>query len=155
MGTEIERKFLVQEGPWRSEIPVSFRQGYLTQDRSRTVRVRIAGTTGFLTIKGPNIGASRLEYEYNIPHDDAIELLDQLCIKPIIEKKRYKIIIHGKCWEVDEFFGDNEGLLLAEIELDHENEEFDPPDWVGREVTTDERYFNSNLAQNPFCNWRD
>lgn len=155
MPKEIERKFLAGDGPWRHQTAVTFRQGYLNRDRDRTVRVRVAGEQGYLTIKGLTVGATRLEYEYEIPFSHACELLDTLCERPLIEKNRYQIEHAGKRWEVDEFFGDNEGLVVAEIELDREDEPLDIPDWVGREVTADPRYFNVNLTTHPFKNWSD
>ena len=153
MGTEIERKFLVKEGSWREGAAETYRQGYLSTVKERTVRVRTIGDKGYLTVKGTSVGASRLEFEYEIPVADAEELLDSLCEKPLIEKNRYKLDHGGLTWEVDVFFGDNEGLVVAEVELQSENQVFDKPDWVGEEVTHDPRYYNANLISNPYSGW--
>jgi CYTH domain-containing protein len=132
--------------------PVHYAQGYLVADNARTVRLRIAGSNGFLTIKGSSRGMSRLEFEYPIPVGDAMEML-KLCPLPVIEKFRSRILFEGKIWEVDEFEGENKGLILAEIELTSEEETFAVPDWIGEEVTGDVRYFNSRLAIHPFSKW--
>ena len=153
MGTEIERKFLVKEGSWREAAAETYRQGYLSTVKERTVRVRTIGDKGYLTIKGISVGASRLEFEYEIPVADAEELLDSLCEKPLIEKNRYKLDHGGLTWEVDVFFGDNQGLVVAEVELQSENQVFEKPDWVTEEVTHDPRYFNANLISNPYSGW--
>lgn len=154
MGTEIERKFLVDpQGAWRSAPVTRFRQGYLSTTKERTVRVRTAGDRGYLTIKGITRGATRREYEYPIPLTDAEQLLNGLCEKPLIEKDRYKLDHQGLVWEIDEFFGDNQGLILAEVELSSEDQVFARPDWVGEEVTEDPRYYNANLIKNPFTRW--
>ena len=153
MGMEIERKFLLSNDNWRTlGIRIHYAQGYLVADGERTVRVRIAGTEGFLTIKGKSKGFSRKEFEYPIPVDEATEML-QMCTLPAIEKYRTKVLIDGKIWEIDEFEGENKGLIMAEIELNSEDETFAVPSWIGQEVTGDVRYFNSWLAQNPFKNW--
>lgn len=155
MGKEIERKFLIDLGIWNSiDKPNGqhFLQGYILTDPNKTIRVRTTETTGFLTIKGKSIGASRLEYEYEIPLEEAIELLDNFA-ESELEKIRYNIEYAGKLWEVDQFLGDNEGLFVAEIELTTEDEQFELPDWAGLEVTDDKRYFNSNLTVNPFKDW--
>lgn len=152
MAIEIERKFLVQGEAWRAAPAVFYSQGYLNRDKARTVRVRIAGDEAFLTIKGQSVGASRAEFEYAIPLADARELL-AMCEQPLIEKNRRKIPHAGFVWEVDEFLGENLGLVVAEIELPTEETQFARPDWVGQEVTDDERYFNSNLAKTPFSCW--
>lgn len=152
MAIEIERKFLVQGDAWRAAPAVFYSQGYLNRDKARTVRVRIAGEEAFLTIKGQSVGASRAEFEYAIPVADARELL-ALCEQPLIEKYRRKITYEGFIWEVDEFLGENLGLVVAEIELPAEDTSFSRPDWVGEEVTSDTRYFNSNLANHPFSQW--
>lgn len=154
MGTEIERKFLVQGDGWRGGGGLTYRQGYLSTAPERTVRVRTAGDKGYLTIKGAGQGASRLEFEYEIPLEEAGQLLEKLCHKPLIEKKRYNVQYGGFTWEVDEFFGENEGLVLAEIELLHEDQAFDRPDWLGREVTGDPRYYNASLAHYPYSRWK-
>ncbi|HEY0891991.1 MAG TPA: CYTH domain-containing protein [Cellvibrio sp.] len=152
MAIEIERKFLVLGDAWRDAPPVFYSQGYLNRDKARTVRVRIAGEEAFLTIKGTSVGARRAEFEYPIPVWDARELL-ALCEQPLIEKNRRKILHEGFIWEVDEFLGENLGLVVAEIELPAEDAAFTKPDWVGAEVTDDARYFNSNLSRTPFTCW--
>ena len=155
MGIEIERKFLLTGSTWKHLAPgTSYRQGYLNSAKERTVRVRTIDDKGFLTIKGISVGATRVEYEYEIPVADAKHLLADLCEKPIIEKNRYKISHSGFVWEIDEFFGENEGLVVAEIELESEDQTFEKPEWVGEEVTGDPRYFNSNLIKNPFIKWK-
>lgn len=155
MGIEIERKFLVTGDEWRVlATGTLYRQGYLCATQERTVRVRIAGDKAFLTIKGRTSGVSRTEYEYPIPVADATVMLAELCEQPIIEKKRYRINYQGFVWEVDEFLGENEGLLVAEIELAAEGQEFATPPWVGVEVSSDRRYGNANLVKNPFSTWK-
>jgi CYTH domain-containing protein len=155
MGKEIERKYLVKSDVFKSLAePVNYRQGYLSTVKERTVRVRTINDQGFLTIKGITVGASRVEYEYDIPAGDATEMLNNLCEKPLIEKNRYKVKHNGLTWEIDEFFGDNNGLIVAEVELDSEDQKIDLPDWIGEEVTSDPRYFNSNLTKNPYKNWK-
>lgn len=154
MGVEIERKFLPCSDGWRSlGQPVLLRQGYLSLDPARVVRVRIEGDLGWLTIKGPSVGARRGEWEYPIPVQDAAELLDSLCQQPIIEKYRHRIVFDTMVWEVDEFLGANAGLVVAEIELRSEDQAFAKPDWVGLEVTGDARYYNSSLISHPFSSW--
>jgi CYTH domain-containing protein len=154
MGVEIERKFLVRGDQWRSlGTPVRYRQGYLAADIKRSVRVRVAGDRGLITIKGSTEGITRAEYEYEIPRADAEAMLDQLCNRPLIEKNRTKISLNGVVWEVDEFFGANQGLIMAEVELNSPQQAIDLPDWIGEEVSTDPRYFNSNLVQHPFTEW--
>ena len=152
MGTEIERKFMVKKGVWRDKKATKYRQGYLSIVKERTVRVRTIEDKGYLTIKGISIGASRLEFEYEIPRQDADALLD-ICEKPLIEKNRYKVENGDFVWEVDEFFGENQGLIVAELELESEDQYFPKPDWIGEEVTGDPRYFNSNLIKNPYSKW--
>ena len=154
MGVEIERKFLLIGDAWRTlGAPVLLRQGYLSSDPERTVRVRTEGDTGTMTIKGRSVGATRGEWEYEIPLADANELLDRLCEKPLVEKYRRRIDFAGHLWEVDEFIGVNQGLVVAEIELASEDEAFDKPDWIGAEVTGERRYFNSSLIRQPYCSW--
>ncbi|MBB5351548.1 CYTH domain-containing protein [Haloferula luteola] len=153
MGCEIERKFLVVGDDWREGQGVLFRQGYLNGHPDRTVRVRLEGDRGVLTIKGRSEGISRLEFEYPIPCEDAAELLEKLCERPLIEKRRYRVPSAGSVWEVDEFFGENEGLVVAEIELESAEQGIELPTWVGREVSDDPRYFNSNLVKYPFQQW--
>lgn len=152
MAIEIERKFLVAGTAWCDATGVLFSQGYLNRDKERTVRVRIAGEKAFLTIKGLTKGASRAEYEYEIPVADGEQLL-KLCEKPIIEKIRRIVSHDGATWEVDEFLGENAGLVVAEIELQSEDQVFTRPEWLGEEVTHDSRYFNSSLANHPFSRW--
>lgn len=153
MALEIERKFLVKEGAWRDEPGTEYRQGYLNSDKERTVRVRVVDDTGYLTVKGIPRGAVRVEYEYEIPGADAEAMLDDLCEKPLIHKTRYKIEFKGFIWDVDEFFGENQGLILAEVELESEDQKFVKPEWVGEEVTGDPKYFNANLIHHPYCKW--
>jgi CYTH domain-containing protein len=154
MGIEIERKFLVQGDAWRRLAPGTlYRQGYIMSGAGRTVRVRIAGDQGFLTIKSKPEGIARSEFEYAIPLADAAELLDHLCDRPLIEKYRHKIAIDDLVWEVDEFLGDNQGLILAEVELEHADQAIALPDWIAQEVTQDARYYNSNLVKHPFSRW--
>ncbi|MEZ5525740.1 MAG: CYTH domain-containing protein [Pseudomonadales bacterium] len=153
MAIEIERKFLVKHTDFLKDLEgTEFKQGYLNREGA-TVRVRIAGNNAFLTIKGKSDGIARLEYEYPIPKTDAAEMLANLCAQAPIEKTRYIVDFAGKCWEVDIFHGQNQGLVVAEIELDDANEPFEHPDWLGDEVSHDPRYFNSQLASHPFCNW--
>ena len=154
MPIEIERKFLVKGEEWRSlGVGTIYRQGYITNTQGRTVRVRVVGEQGYLTIKGPTSNAGRSEFEYPIPVVDAEELLNTLCDRPLIEKNRSKIKIGEFIWEVDEFWGDNQGLILAEVELESADQKIDIPNWIGEEVTEDPRYYNSNLVKNPFKNW--
>lgn len=153
MGVEIERKFLVIGDTWREVAGTRLSQGYLNRDKARTVRIRLAGDEAFLTIKGLSQGASRAEFEYEIPFADGEALLP-LCEKPIIEKIRRKIPMDGFVWEVDEFFGENAGLVVAEIELESEDQAFPRPEWLGAEVTQDARYFNSSLASHPYSRWK-
>ncbi|HBA08280.1 MAG TPA: adenylate cyclase [Methylotenera mobilis] len=152
MALEIERKFLVIGNEWQLAAGVKFSQGYLNRDKNRTVRVRIANNRGFLTIKGATNGATRAEFEYEIPIADAENLLD-LCERPIIQKIRHIFHYKGFKWEVDEFQGDNMGLVVAEIELQSEDQLFEQPSWIGKEVTDDPRYYNANLTQHPYKAW--
>ena len=153
MAIEIERKFLVTSHEWQEVLGVMFSQGYLNRDKDRTVRVRVAGPHGFLTIKGSTSGATRAEFEYEIPLIDAESLL-KLCEGPIIQKIRRVIHYKGFKWELDEFLGENAGLVVAEIELKSEEQPFDKPSWLGQEVTYDPRYYNSNLSENPYGSWQ-
>jgi adenylate cyclase len=155
MGVEIERKFLVKDDSWRvGAVATDFRQGYLSRSPGRTVRVRIAGKIGVLTIKGKSKGFSRPEFEYEIPLDDAIQLL-ALCEGPAIEKVRHEVSFGGFVWEVDEFRGANAGLVVAEIEVPSEDTAFPLPPWAGTEVTADSRYANSRLSEKPYSTWKD
>ncbi|KOR34350.1 MULTISPECIES: CYTH domain-containing protein [Planktothricoides] len=155
MAIEIERKFLVKSDEWRSlgsgEL---YAQGYIANEAGKTVRVRIVGDRGYLTIKGPGkMGGARPEFEYPIPIKDAQEMIETLCNQPVIEKTRYKISLGELIWEVDEFHGNNQGLILAEVELNSEDQEITIPDWIGAEVTSDRRYFNAYLAEHPYQEW--
>lgn len=155
MGKEIERKFLVTSQEFKDLAEgVYIHQGFLNTDKERVVRVRIYGDRAFLTVKGITKGATRAEFEYEIPPLDAEAMLSDLCEKPTIEKHRYSIDSGPHTWEVDEFHGENEGLVIAEIELSKEEEEFEKPSWIGHEVTSDPRYFNANLVSNPYKNWK-
>ena len=154
MAYEIERKYLLAGDDWKNLAEGTlYRQGYLSTVKERTVRVRTIGEKAFLTIKGIMVGISRLEFEYEIPTDEANEILEELCEKPIIEKHRYKISYGGLVWEVDEFHGLNEGLVIAEVELESADQVIDLPDWVGEEVSGDPRYFNAALVRRPFNTW--
>ena len=154
MGKEIEKKFLITSEKWRGLARgKQYRQSYLNKEKGRTVRVRTINDKGFLTIKGAVKGETRLEFEYEIPLEDARELLRELCHKPLIEKTRYKIPFAGFTWEVDEFAGENEGLIFAEIELNYEGEKFSTPHWIGKEVTGDPKYYNASLVTNPYRDW--
>lgn len=154
MPQEIERKFLLKNSNWRNLIKDGFqiKQGYLNSIAERTVRVRLKGDKGFLTIKGKNIGMTRAEFEYEIPFEDAKEIL-QLYDTTVIEKTRYEVIFQNKTWEIDEFEGLNKGLFLAEIELEDENEKITIPEWIGEEVTGNPKYYNSSLSKKPFSEW--
>ena len=153
---EIERKFLVKSNDFKSQAFIQNRiaQGYLNSNPERTVRVRIKGEKGFLTIKGKGNegGMTRFEWEKEIPVEEALLLLN-LCEGGKIDKIRFEIKVGNHTFEVDEFFGENEGLIIAEIELSSENESFEKPNWLGEEVTNDERYYNAYLSRNPFKNW--
>jgi CYTH domain-containing protein len=154
VSTEIERKFLITGDAWRGVgTSTVFRQGYLSTVKERTVRVRAAGDQGSITIKGITIGATRTEFEYPIPLADADAMLDELCERPIIEKTRHVVEVDGTTWEIDEFAGVNEGLIVAEVELDSVDQEFTRPEWAGDEVTDDPRYFNANLISHPYSEW--
>ena len=156
MPTEIEKKFLVNDETYKQlATGIHYRQGYLNRDKERTVRIRVAGDDAFVTIKGITRGIERLEFEYSIPLTEANEMIDLLCEKPIIEKYRYSFYCNGHEWEVDEFLGDNEGLVIAEVELDTTDELVDLPEWVGEEVTGDPRYYNSTLSVEPFRLWTE
>jgi adenylate cyclase len=157
MATETERKFLLKDDSWNTGVVgTEYKQGYLVSSPERTARIRIAGETGYITIKGPGIEGSlaRPEYEYEIPLADAEEMFTNLCEPEKIEKTRYKIPFENHVWEVDVFHGTNEGLIMAEVELVDEHEEVILPPWIGNEVSDDPRYFNSKLAKNPFTTWK-
>ncbi|WP_295880955.1 CYTH domain-containing protein [uncultured Thiohalocapsa sp.] len=155
MPTEIERKFLVQGEGWRDAVESETRimQGYLANNQNATVRVRVAGEQAWLTIKGMMQGPSRSEYEYPIPPEDAAAMLEELAVSAPIDKVRYRVRHGGHVWDLDVFAGDNAGLVMAEVELSHEDEAFDMPDWAGREVTGDGRFYNVNLARHPYRHW--
>lgn len=155
MSAEIERKFRVVGDAWRTlGTGTPFRQGFLSTIKERVVRVRRAGEKGSITVKGVTRGITRLEFDYEIPAADADRMLDDLCHQPIIEKTRYRIDHGGLTWEVDEFAGENAGLIVAEVELTSEEQAFDKPGWVGEEVSGDPRYFNSNLVSHPYNRWQ-
>lgn len=157
MATEIEHKFLIVNDSWREQVirSVEYRQGYLSNNKNSSVRIRIAGDTANINVKGMTIGVQRPEYEYAIPLSDATEMLDQLCIRPMIEKVRHFVEFGGKIWEIDEFSGDNAGLIVAEIELESVDEVFDIPDWAGDNVSGVERYYNVALVRYPYAQWTD
>ena len=158
MAAEIERKYLVRDSSFLADHQGTlYRQGYLSSSPEdlTVVRIRTVGPKAYLTIKSATTGIVRTEYEYEIPSADAAELLDTLCRPPLIEKTRYQINHAGHTWEIDLFAGDNQGLIVAEIELEDESQTFAPPPWLGDEVSHDPRYFNFNLAQNPYKNWKE
>ena len=154
MAIEIERKFLVKPGAWQPRgAGIHMQQGYLISGNGRTVRVRLEGPIGKLTVKGPTTGLSRSEFEYTIPADDARYMLEHLCEQPLIDKHRY-LEPHGQhTWEIDVFHGDNDGLIVAEVELTAEDNVLEMPEWVGEEVSSDYRYCNSSLRRNPYKSW--
>ncbi len=160
MAIEIERKFLVKDDSWReSAVGQKYMQAYLNRELGMTVRVRITEEAAYLTIKGRSeqkdgaLTPARLEFEYTIPEKDAKEMIDNLAVSAVVSKTRYRIEYRGFVWEVDEFSGENEGLVLAEIELASEEQQFDLPAWIGEEVTSDKRYYNSYLADFPYKKW--
>lgn len=156
MAKEIERKFLITGDEWRQSVSreVRYRQGYLASDKSCSIRIRVSDDSAYLNIKSATLGVQRQEYEYAIPLADAHEMLDQLCLGPLIEKTRYYVPYADHLWEIDVFAGDNAGLVVAEIELQAENEVFVHPPWVGKEVSHDPRYYNVSLVQRPFKDWQ-
>jgi adenylate cyclase len=153
---EIERKFLLRSDGWRQQVRLSthLRQGYLNNEQHCSVRVRIAGDQAWLNLKGVTLGAQRLEFEYAIPLADAHRMLDTLSCKPLIEKTRHLVDVGRHTFEIDEFEGENAGLIVAEIELDDPDEPFEKPAWLGAEVTDDPRYYNTCLAEHPYQHWR-
>jgi adenylate cyclase len=156
LGIEIERKFLVRDrSVLRGVAGISYRQGYLSTDPERTVRIRRAGDRGYVTIKGISRGPARAEFEYVIPAADADAMLDTLAQRPIVEKTRHVVEAGGRRWEIDVFAGANEGLVVAEVELDSADAVLEIPAWAGAEVTTDPRYFNANLVAHPYVEWRE
>lgn len=155
MGVEIERKFLLSGDSWKGQAKGdTIRQGYLSTDQERVVRIRIMNEEAFMTVKSSTDGLFRNEWEYTIPFDDAVEMLEKLCLRPLIEKTRYRVPYAGMVWEVDVFFGENAGLAVAEIELESVDQAFARPDWVGKEVTADPRYYNTNLMLHPYRTWK-
>lgn len=157
MAVEIEHKFLLVNNSWRKQVSysVKYKQGYLSSVATSSIRVRISDDHAWLNIKSATIGTHRHEYEYEIPMFDAQEIITNLCRKPIIEKTRHIVVDDGNTWEIDEFEGDNEGLIVAEIELPEVGTVFSNPAWLGAEVTSDHRYYNNNLASHPYSVWRD
>ena len=154
MAQEIERKFLVKGDVWRTlGTSQYYCQGYIPTQGKQTVRIRIAGEQGYLTLKGPVVGVSRLEFEYPIPVADAQAMLETLCSQPCIEKTRYRIPLGDVVWEVDEFLGDNAGLIVAEVELTTPDQLLTLPDWIGPEVSGKPQYYNSSLVQYPYKDW--
>lgn len=156
MGVEIERKFLLRDDGWRQLVQSStlLRQGYLSRGDQSSVRVRVQGDSAEIGVKSSRDGIHRLEFEYPIPLEDARQLLDRVAYRPLIEKTRHLVAWGEHIWEIDEFHGDNAPLILAEIELESADEAFQRPPWLGREVSTDRRYFNSNLSQHPYREWQ-
>ena len=159
MPKEIERKFLLKDDSWRRHVVsrTLLRQGYarLEQDSRLTLRIRLADDLAYLTLKGPVSGCSRSEFEYPVPPQDAEAILKEFCGSGRVEKYRHRVPCGGRVWEVDEFLGDNEGLVLAEIELDSPDERFESPEWLGREVTGELRFYNSRLPDHPYCKWTE
>jgi len=155
MAKEIERKFLVKGNEWQTKIQrsVKYRQGYLNDAQQCSIRIRIGGEKAFLNIKSSTLGIQRHEYEYPIPLQDANEMLDQFCQGALVEKTRHYVQDQGHLWEVDVFEGDNAGLIVAELELDDENQQFSLPEWVGQDVSDDPRYYNVCLVKHPFKHW--
>lgn len=155
MPIEIEKKFLLKYLPEELLLsPSSLSQGYITKKKEKVVRVRISDDSAFLTVKGPSKNAVRKEFEYRVPVEDAREMLELFCKNSLIIKKRYFIEYNGFEWVIDKFSGPNEGLVVAEIELEYEEQLFDLPDWIGEEVTGDARYYNSNLVEHPYTTWK-
>ena len=155
MGQEVERKFLVADPSFLTSLSGSqVKQGYIPGKTRSAARIRVCDGIGFLTLKSETRGITRSEFEYEIPLDDAEEMFDILCEPPLIEKTRYFVEWKGYAWEIDVFHGDNEGLIVAEIELASADQAFAKPPWLGREVSLDARYFNSNLARTPYVDWR-
>jgi adenylate cyclase len=155
MAIEIEHKFLLISELWRNEVSHSkkFKQGYLSSLPTSSIRVRTDDHKAWLNVKSATIGNQRAEYEYEIPLNDAYEILASLCKKPLIEKTRHYVPQGKHTWEIDEFEGDNLGLIVAEIELTDSNETFFIPAWIGQEVTHDLRYYNNNLSLHPYKEW--
>jgi len=155
MAKEIERKFLLSSDAWRNEVDRSERmvQGYLNDEGPVSVRARIVGPRAWLNLKSRTLGISRDEFEYEIPLADAERMLDHLTTGPVIDKTRHFVRHGGLLWEIDEFHGENDGLLVAEVELEHVDQPFDRPDWAGEEVSHDARYYNVSLVKMPYSQW--
>lgn len=157
MGQEIERKFLVKGDEWRplSTGALTMRQGYLSDGFSSSVRVRIEDERAFINIKSSVDGIHRHEFQYEIPVSDAVDLLDHVALRPLIEKTRHEVPLGKHLWEIDVFEGENSGLIVAEVELAHADEPFERPSWIGEEVSDDLRYYNVSLRKNPYKNWKE
>ena len=157
MAIEIEHKFLLANEAWREQISrsVTYKQGYLSSQPTCSIRIRISDVRAWINIKSATVGTHRHEYDYEIPLSDAEEIISDLCRKPLIEKTRHLVNNDGNVWEIDEFFGDNLGLIVAEIELPEIGMDFSRPHWLGEEVTHDVRYYNNNLSIHPFSEWKD
>lgn len=157
MGQEIERKFLVEGEGWRTGVrrTIRMRQGYLSDGMNSSVRVRMENDDAFINIKSSKDGIHRLEFQYKVPAEDASVLLDEVALEPLIEKTRHEVPVADHIWEVDVFEGENSGLIVAEVELSSIDEEFELPDWVGKEVSQDRRYYNVMLRENPYKNWKE
>lgn len=155
MAHEIERKFLLKSNAWRDQVRESKRliQGYLSRGEQSAIRIRIEGEKAQLNIKHALDGIRRLEYEYEIPIADAREMLEKVALRPMIDKTRHLVYIGGHVWEIDEFHGENDGLIVAEVELDSVDAAFERPDWIGEEVSEDRRYYNSSLSEVPYNQW--
>jgi adenylate cyclase len=156
MGVEIERKYLIKNSDWKNRVieKIEIKQGYLNSNIERTVRIRLNNIKAFITIKGKTINTSRQEFEYEIPYEEGNSLIN-MCESPIIEKTRFIVQEDNGIWEIDEFKGENQGLIVAEIELKHENQKFKVPQWIGKEVSNDSRYYNSSLIHKPYKNWKN
>lgn len=157
MGVEIERKFLVADDSWReaAQPGVRYRQGYLSTNPGSSVRVRVSGDKAWLNIKSATVGLTRREYEYVIPAADAHAILEELCVKPLVEKTRFVVEHGGRTWEIDVFEGDNAGLVVAEVELESEDAEVTLPAWAGEDVSDDVRYYNQRLVEHPYSRWAE
>ena len=154
MALEIERKYLIDlKKITPLENGIRIKQGYLSTDKNAVFRVRTKNDKAYLTIKGSNSGIARLEFEYEVPLDEANEMIEKLCKKPVIDKTRYIINHENHTWEIDVFYGDNQGLVVAEVELSSEDEKINLPIWIKEEVSHDERYYNSNLMKHPYKDW--